>query len=222
MSKSGTIRELSQWHAERLKAAFGNELTDAKTAACERTADLLALSEHFRTKLVDAESGDIEKLLRLEAIADAAVAALAIPAKPPATPEPLQVIFVDDFYMRLKSLLKETHPDHVTSALVEELSGRITELEGELKQAQLAAESAASELARARAEMVTLTEITKPEPRLSHGDVFLPRPTRVLQAPHAALVALNMPQSGLPPGIASGGEYMHGVDQTDQTGRRIP
>ena len=113
MSKAtGTIRALSEAHAKRLKAAFGEMLlTDAKASACERCADLLALAEHYRSKLIDAEAGDIEKLLRLETLADAAVAALGLPATPTKpVVGALEITFVDDAYMRLQSLLQETHP----------------------------------------------------------------------------------------------------------------
>jgi hypothetical protein len=232
---TGTIRNLSAQHAERLKAAFGNALSDAKAAACERTADLLALSENFRTRLVDAESGDIEKLLRLEAIADGAVAALCIPAMPAPQVTGLRVTFVDGFSRELGRAIASCAPgDDVGRTALTMARDRIAELEAENKSLTERVVDLERQLAQARAggmpviEGVSVSpadEQTHVRPIVGHHEL-LP-PARALPKPkhsdvYAVLASINAPASAYGPGIAHGSEYQP-PDRTDpQTGRRLP
>jgi hypothetical protein len=125
----------------------------------------------------------------------------------------LNVHFVDHFDHKLERMLAKLQPDYVTPALVEELSGRITELETELKAAKAAAEAAAAELKR-----VPAVELANVEPRLRHHELLPPAPARALPEPvehadaYATLAALNAGLNSSP--------YLP-VDRFDEFGRRL-
>jgi hypothetical protein len=94
-----SARDLANTHAERLKAAFGDSLTPAKSVECERVAEMLAIADAIRTRRVDEGVGDFSALERAEDMAAVAVRELGTP-KPKVTQ--IQVNYVDELAVQLK------------------------------------------------------------------------------------------------------------------------
>lgn len=74
-----SARDIANTHAERLRGAFGDALTPAKAIECGRVAEMLAIADAIRTRIVDEGIGDFTALERAEDMAARAVQALGTP-----------------------------------------------------------------------------------------------------------------------------------------------
>jgi hypothetical protein len=91
-----TISDLAADQAGRIAEAFGGEtITPLKEAGIARTAELLALAQSMRGRIIAEGKGDLAALVRTEELAAAALAALNVPTIPATPPQPLEVEFID-------------------------------------------------------------------------------------------------------------------------------
>jgi hypothetical protein len=217
----------------RFVAAFGTGISEAQRHACRRVAERVVLDDRYRARALAGERIDLGHLLALGSAADAAVAALGLPATPTKpVVRGLEITFVDDAYMRLQSLLQETHPDFVVPAVMEELANQLAMTEAELNKAREATEAAERELQRVRAEMAPPLELRVVEPRHDSGGPSPAAPTPV-KAPGRTATHSEWAWAGLladtnshfageaAPGISHGSEYLP-PDRFDANGKRIP
>jgi hypothetical protein len=141
----------------------------------------------------------------------------------------LKLIFVDDHYTQLEDLLRETHPDHVMSELVEALSKHIVELELQLENERAATEEAKREAARAKVEAQPALELRAVESPAGHGEASgrAPAPTTATARGENSTAwqmfadlnaGLGLSQC---PAAAHGREYQFAPDELDQFGRKI-
>jgi hypothetical protein len=151
------------------------------------------------------------------------VAMLPPLARPTAPVHALQITFVDQFDGKLERLLEKLQPDYVTPALVEELAGRITELEGLNKALSQQAEQLRRGLSQSPAD-----ENQHQRPSASQPTAFHEPPSNIVplvpfaasDSPWAGWAEANLGLSGRAPGCAFGSEYTT-PDVFDETGRRI-
>jgi hypothetical protein len=127
-----SARDIANAHAERLKAGFGDAITPAKSVECERAAEMLAIADAIRTRIVDEGVGDFSALERAEDMAAKAVLALGVPKPKVHT---IRVLY--DFDAKLMDMLKDVSPELVKDVLVTEMAGRITELEAKDSETRL-------------------------------------------------------------------------------------
>jgi hypothetical protein len=159
-----TARDIANEHTARLTAAFGPDITPAKTAECARAGQLLAIADMIRTRLIDEGVADFSSLISAEQMADMAVAQLRLP--PVAKPKVgrIQVTYVSRFDGKLENLLKELRPELAESELIRELGQRITELEGENEALKNAVAVLERECAALRVSGQLAEEKPHPEP----------------------------------------------------------
>ena len=87
------IREEIEASTARFISELG-DVSEAQRHACKRAAERVALADALRRRALSGAEIDIADLVKLEDMADAAVAALRLPATGPKV-QALQVTFVD-------------------------------------------------------------------------------------------------------------------------------
>jgi hypothetical protein len=171
------IREEIEASTARFISELG-DVSEAQRHACKRAAERVALADALRRRALSGAEIDIADLVKLEDMADAAVAALRLPATGPKV-QALQVTFVDPRtnhlpdgeLQRLQDLLRKIEEGaDGEAAIMAHQRAEVEALRSEIRSLQAQVESGACEIECLKATCASGEQIPHPEPRQSQGE----------------------------------------------------